>query len=815
MIQKTNNRGQTALVLILLAAGALIFYAITLNWGRIAQEKAMLTIAADQAAAVLASDAASYGEIAKVQYLNDTNEKSSVDLAILLAIIMIVIAVITLVLTWGASGPGAAWLIGMAIAGVVMAVASLVLQVTVIEPGITAMWNKLQKNQPAQQQFYEQGTVTALQGAVTDQISITDYFDSNANGLFGLNASGLSNDTTGISRFAFFYTERLKMLNGVTNVPQVQNFYNALKQFVNGPSWPTGGGPLNDPCLTDSNPGDADYNPYCDSCCQPYYGNADPFFNPNNADPTPEHTSAYQTLRPSSCSAPADLGACPITGCGNPPNPQTGTSCDPYNNGCVPATPLECVKNNPYDALTNTTNYPYLYDSAYQNNYTAGTSFLEQLGRDAQMHPFEQPPPTPPGYAPNWTPEGAFPNGVFPFFWLMTQDSPQVDNIAAPGAYSPQAHWCTSAVAQTSPPPPVSLANLGVTNFPDLTQLSLPSCQGNNCCIEYLPNDLSNPASSNPDVIDVVGDPAVTPNPALDPSFAELNPPDQWILGDNQYCLATWPYNGSSLSLPDGTCELTGAGPASVTPPTSTTSATANLTNGTLDTVDDTGHTLSDFVKFANAFLSQDVGTLTSTFSAWYPEVAEWIAPACSGAAATIPCTTCTDGGSQYATNALTCNDGADGRLLNIYNPYSSPVVDRLQAWTTVLKNWLKASYTGAGSYSPWCEPPQGDPSMSANGQATQENNYISANGGPGAWGDLGHVIACLNYNAGSGAGTSAVGSYQACLTALGQANANGCTALPPQCKPTVLGRSLTVLPEPAFVPSSTSGSSSAGCPVG
>src|SRR5208283_5885060 len=104
-------------------------------------------------------------------------------------------------------------------------------------------------------------------------------------------------------------------------------------------------------------------------------------------------------------------------------------------------------------------------------------------------------------------------------------------------------------------------------------------------------------------------------------------------------------------------------------------------------------------------------------------------------------------------------------------------------------------------------------PSMSANGQATQENNYISDNGGAGAWGDLGHVIACLNYNAGSGAGTSAVGSYQACLTALGQANANGCTALPPQCKPTVLGRSLTVLPEPAFVPSTTTNTSSVGCP--
>ena len=66
-----------------------------------------------------------------------------------------------------------------------MSVVTLVLQLVVINPMITSLWNNMEKNWPIQQQFYEGGISTALQGAVTDQVNITDYFDSNANGVFG------------------------------------------------------------------------------------------------------------------------------------------------------------------------------------------------------------------------------------------------------------------------------------------------------------------------------------------------------------------------------------------------------------------------------------------------------------------------------------------------------------------------------------------------------------------------------------------------------------------------------------------------------
>ena len=91
---KFANRGQTALILILLTAAALIFLAITLNWGRIAQVKSLLTIAADESASTLASDAASYGEQQKQTYLGDTNYTSGLTVEFYLIFILMIIAII-------------------------------------------------------------------------------------------------------------------------------------------------------------------------------------------------------------------------------------------------------------------------------------------------------------------------------------------------------------------------------------------------------------------------------------------------------------------------------------------------------------------------------------------------------------------------------------------------------------------------------------------------------------------------------------------------------------------------------------------------
>jgi len=523
MIRKTNNkfkRGQVALVLILLAAAALIFLSITLNWGRIAQVKSMLTIAADQAVATLASDVASYGEMNKQTYLQNTNSLSELG-GILMAILMVVVAIIVLIitiLTWGATSY--LFVLVVAIIAVVVAVVNLVLQIVVVQPGITSMWNKLQQQQPIVQQFEEGGIGAALQGSVSDQVNITDYFDWNGNGIFGTNAT--SKDT--VSRFAIYYTDRLKMFNQQNPPdPKVVFFYNELGEFINGetcnqnaieastyptvyslnPVCPTdcynattkvsssstacqekipGSFQLSDACPANSdNTNTAIYNPYCDPCCQPL-NIPNPYYHPPAGTPVPPKNPAqplFINIRPDSC--PSDA---------------------------------ECSTNNPYP------NAPDIYDPSYQN-YADQVSFLAQLGRDQQLIPTTGSPVLP---LAAMTPNGSanngmfFPNGVYPFFWEMNYFSPQVDNLdpVSSKLTAAQMHWC-------SPHAPQAVSYTAPSGFTDLIQLdttkafSLPyTCSGQDCCVNYLPDAVSSVGQISTGTLNItVGSSTITPSVSI------------------------------------------------------------------------------------------------------------------------------------------------------------------------------------------------------------------------------------------------------------------------------------------------------------
>jgi len=220
-----NIKGQTALIMILVCAAALILLAITMNWGKIAQVRTMVTIAADTSAISMASGLASYGQMQKQSYLKATGctPSSSDDcsrnqyvgstgtvLSLIELIIAIIILIIAVVFTYGAA------LIFLAALSVALAAVNLVLQVAVIQPGITAQWNKLQANQPVSQQIYESGVALALQAIVTDQAQVTDYLDWNSNNIYGF-TNGQPNDS--VSRFAIFYADRLKGINKIVGVP--------------------------------------------------------------------------------------------------------------------------------------------------------------------------------------------------------------------------------------------------------------------------------------------------------------------------------------------------------------------------------------------------------------------------------------------------------------------------------------------------------------------------------------------------------------------------------------------------------------------
>jgi len=784
-----NRRGQTALVLILLSAAALIFLAITINWGRIAQEKSMLSIAADQSASLLASDAASYGESQKQNYLNDTNSLTQ-STGLILALFAVVVSIVIAWYTAGtATGPMASFLIGLAWAGAALAVANLVLQAAVIQPGITYLWNTMQKDQPAQEQFFEQGISTALQGAATDNVNITDYYDLNTNGVFGVGPNAADDDT--ISRLGLFYTERLKMLQpGI--IPQINFFYNQLNEVMNGqtcaqnyldntaypniipvnancidpsngvnycvedPSGPlcnspiSGGFKLNDAC-TDSDDANSEYNPYCDPCCQPLTD-----VNGNK-------------VRPSYC-------------------------VDQNND-----VPVQCYINNPFNTSPGAGSpYPFLYDPRYQEQYGTGTSFLDQFGRDQQRWPFDTLTPETEG---NPTDQVYFPDGLYPFFWRMKDYSPEVDNINVSSVSTQQLHWCAPATKAQNGGASIPVAPAAPPSFPDLAQLNLGYfCQGQDCCVNFLADQLGtvnnevspiiDPKASTGTVnppIDLVSSPSfpyqgnpVEVNPAKDPNFALEG--SAWTEGDNQLCLSTWPYNGASMTGPsgtiDGTCEMSNTNSVKYTP------------EGSIDAIDSAMHTMQDFTLFGSQVLNQSIAQLTSSFDTWYVQAAEWIDP--------------TD----------------NGRLLTLYDPLGYPgfggqsnstAVDVFNDWNSkVITPWLDLNYT---SNNAWCVPPESSLLINGNQSTpTAEDSYINKNSGSvcpdgnkcitgkcsdgskcdATWGDMPHVLACLNYNAGPTAATQPanVASYQNCLNFLiqscpnpGAASLNGTV-----CDPSLVG---------------------------
>jgi hypothetical protein len=1230
-----DSKGQVALVLILLAAAALIFYAISLNWGRIAQTKAQLTIAADQSASTLASYAASYGEQEKQTNLSDANAQENLS-QLTMDFIGLVVAVACLMLAVFTGG--ATLVILIAVLSVLMAVANIVLQLTVVEPGMTTLWNKLQQQEAIQQQFYETGISVALEGIVGDQVNITDYTDLNTNGVFGANSNGSPLDTIG--RFAFFYTDRLKMLNDAYPPNQyVEFFYNELGAFMNNqtcalnatehaysaavpldpacnpictqyptyatcqslvpstiscnmyaseasnsypsilpnPACPADCGPdstdtacnsimvpnplsfqLNDACNNAS-------NPYCNPCCKPPFV-LDPLYK--SGSPNKTHPTQYKAVRPSYCSIPPDC---------NPTDPSFSANAT----DCVPS---QCLTNNPYNPYGS---YPYIYDPAYQN-YTMGISFLDQFGRDQQFSITGEPPFVPMTAQGNANAGTLFPNGIYPFFWLMKDYSPQVDNnkLQYNNLSPSQVHWCvpgtgsggngvepSSSVAGYTAPDPNTLSA-----YPDLNQLTdksstisspfqLPyTCSGPDCCVNYLSGSISVSASSPSTAVPItvtgvssttmpvtltspggnsftiadspitlvatavetggtisqvaiyngsttpptllgtstsspytfmwyplpgtynlyaqatdansntqnsttltitVTDPApqvtltapasgtsitagtsltisatittagaqisninfnysvgtttgqfpqtqttattpgnismsgntitltvnttnlqagtysiwvsatdiynqsgssspVTititaastttgtstdtsvatstdtsiststgtdtsvsvstsssarsaaaglaaisasrpvaataaigastptasaaasvitvnitsptlnqtftagypititatatdtngniayvefyetpqgsgtpillgtvnsanstngiysyiwtnnsggnysltavayaysgggssftidnvgdPNPVSDPVFGQppvsisgspsINVPagETWQEGDNQFCSRTWPYNGSSSGIPNGQCEwldsVTSATPANPIP---VTSLTFQPGTSTVDALDDVMQTLSRFVIFANSLLSKDVGTLSKSFTQWYPQAAAWIAPKC--------------------TTDPTCPN-SDGTLLSIYDPYTTPPIDRFKDWNTAISNWLGNNYTPASGPYSWCVPPESDPSLNVNGSPTAENTYISTLGNTvpssSSWtGDLPHVIACLNYNSGA-QGFGSVYNYKQCLSYLTQSSCPTVSSLSgTACDPLTLGRSL------------------------
>jgi hypothetical protein len=184
-----RRSGQAALVMLLVFALGLIFFAITLNWGRIANTKTQTTIAANTAASAMASNVASYGEQG-IQTTLGGRARYCKATSIITAIATLIIAIVVCIVSWGAATPLVA---AVLIASIVLAAANLAIQVLVIQPGINGLWNKLQSKMATEDRFIEAGVTTAMQSAVSDPGQIPDFFDADTDGKFFDNSNKTRN----------------------------------------------------------------------------------------------------------------------------------------------------------------------------------------------------------------------------------------------------------------------------------------------------------------------------------------------------------------------------------------------------------------------------------------------------------------------------------------------------------------------------------------------------------------------------------------------------------------------------------------------
>ncbi len=207
-----NKQGQMSMMFIVAIAIALVFLALTMNWNRTAQIKTQSQVAATTAAGVLVSRMASYGHNQMMTQLGGKREKCA-KTGLLGAILMVIFIIIVIIVScvYGACSGGAlaTQLMNGLFISLALAVVNVVVQAAIIQPAITRMWNKLQKNiTTVEDQFLENALQTSLFTIATDTEMMPDVLDYDMDGRWNVpNVLGRSNDE--VSRLTYHYTRRL------------------------------------------------------------------------------------------------------------------------------------------------------------------------------------------------------------------------------------------------------------------------------------------------------------------------------------------------------------------------------------------------------------------------------------------------------------------------------------------------------------------------------------------------------------------------------------------------------------------------------
>ncbi len=678
--------GQVAVIIILVSALGLIFLAIVMNFGRISQVKTLTMIAANSSASQMASFFASYGEQLYQQTLGGHRKicaLTGVLITIITVVIVVIIVIVFIIFVITTAGAGLTttqlWVIAIiAVVGVAAAVTALSLQLAVVQPGITSMWNKMMAaSLSITDQFVEQGIQSGLRASVTDRVEIPDFYDIDTDGLYDDRLPltvrseadfNLAEDT--VSRFGFYNNERIRRVRPSDIVP-VQQFRNALEDFLYPFIGDTFG--LYDPlrcqnfvpgghscCPLDrvTNP---NFPALCDVCCQQQFltDRSGAILTDTDGNPI--------RIRPECCEAGSPAR------CGNP------DTCDDRSSYDTPYPSIydkfyEDASNNPRGSRV----CPFLNPLTGLPDPLRCLSFREKLGRDDEHYQYQVNI-----LNPNWhvdIPAGVqlargpvpvqadpldqkfflddttgyysapvFPDdgnplthdqdeklGIFPFFYKIADWGSQLTSLTYTNE---ECHWCDPAgdggVVPTCPSPnPLPREIQTRLTLPDIPGIPGVSQFNGGFCVDNtnLPILVLPPLFANPQLADLVPLPNIF---APDNRCASsVDPAGGWKRGADRFCTSpirapypiACPKHGTTCTEPDPDsatgfipedcqCGRGNALPADPYWPE--------------DNLDDIIYGLTEFIEWAEAIVRTPLESLTQNFAEWYEEAAEWIEPSC------------------------------------------------------------------------------------------------------------------------------------------------------------------------------------------
>ncbi len=724
---KSAKSGQAAVILLLIIAVALIFYAVTLNFGNATETKTLTTSSANQGASLLASQMAGYGQSLFKQTLGGADgdlPKKCGDTGILSAIIGLVVAIVIvvalMVITAGAASAVAPTLLQVmagklltaAIISMAMAAVNLTLQMAVIQPGITSAWSKQSKAALSlTDRFVETGLRTGVQRLVDDPVNVPDLHDLDQDRFWGIDgATGEPNDT--ISRYSVYYENRLNDVKKL-DTANFNEFFEGVEDFL----YQTGAGddwgvldPVPDcadrpdhPCCNDPRPSQ------CNPCCVP----------------AETLSSGGLVQRPFCCDCIAN-----------------GT-CTDLEDQCGVST--TCRAESPYGDtnVVNNSHYKHVYDPLYQDKDNDFVSFLERLGVDDEHQKYYRDLDDPgavwqsselngqEGF--RWQDtdgeemEFSKMKGVYPLFhkvdgWAWDLSTLDFNNVDEHCFWVDENYDSTCARAFSQTLPDELLVPLRLPRDPD------DLAYNKNPYVDSVNDNIPGNPPLASDRIYVPETIVAASNECAMNALVPVADPDIgiWKKGMDHYCtegdISTpleWPYSqgcpkhSSCLSIPND--------PTS--PMTDCQCGESNVGSGaefTEDALDDIYNGLREFAIFSKKMIELDTDT-SRDIEIWYPY---WEDLLVSGLRR--------DGTARvHGEDCLDC-DGTDGLLVRVHKEIDK-VSQRLAAWEF-------RSYEGESCEDAWCVPKGAD-----NTRCSLVHPEEKATFGRGAMDD---VINCLDHNA-------------------------------------------------------------------